>query len=109
MLDDLGRVDGLPKYSHARETLRHDVGGVSSTEEEGYALPHEFVSDWVSSLVAEVDVDDADVEMIAFRSAKGRVHFAVWSHDTRAVSFERVLQVHREKVLVLDDENTATV
>ena len=40
--------------------------------------------------------------MIELCSADGGVQFAVWSHDTRAVSFERVFQVYREKVLALD-------
>jgi len=54
-------------------------------------LPHQFVCDRVSRFVAEIDVNDAYVEMIAFCSAVCSVQVAVWSNDTRAVRFERVL------------------
>src|ERR1700741_3071844 len=89
------------EYTRPRETLRHDAGVISGPKAKRYALPHKFVSDRVSRFVAEINVNDAHVEVIAFRSAVCGVQVTVWSNDTRAVRFERVLQVHREKVLVL--------
>ena len=90
MLHHLRWVVRFLEYSRARETLRNDAGFISSTKAKRYALPHEFVCDRVSHLVAKIDVNDAYVEIIAFRSAVCGVQVAVWSNDTRAVRFERV-------------------
>src|SRR5437899_134957 len=101
MLHHLRWVVRFLEHSRARETLRNDAGVISSTKAKRYALPHKFVGYRISRFVAKIDVDDADVKMIQFRSAVRGVQIPVWSNDTRTLRFERVLQVHREKVLVL--------
>ncbi|RXH39752.1 hypothetical protein XH94_17980, partial [Bradyrhizobium zhanjiangense] len=89
--------------------LRDDFAAVSSIEDKGYALPDQFVCDGISRPIVEIDVDDGDVEVIACGSAVRCIKVTKGSNDTRAVGFERYFQIVRQKILVLDDENTATV
>ena len=90
MLYHLYSVVRFEEHSRASETIRNYAGVISSTKAKRFVLPHKFVCDRVSHLVAKIDVNDAYVEIIAFRSAVCGVQVAVWSNDTRAVRFERV-------------------
>src|SRR5512143_2730781 len=82
-------VERLLPYAHFRETSRNDVGAVTRAEDEWYALPPQFVGDRISAPVAEIDVDDGDIEMITCRIKVGVSEIGTGPDDIGTAAFER--------------------
>jgi hypothetical protein len=98
----LTRIERLLDPAHIRKALRNQIGAIAGKEQEGLALPLQFVGDAKCVMSSQVYVDDAYIEA-AERNLSVRISYFANKRDNVCTGrSQRRLQVAGEKPLVLN-------
>src|SRR5262245_32697762 len=87
------------------KTIRYRGRSVTSDEDKGDLVPHQFVRDWPCKLVAELHINYRHVEVIARDLILRFTQVSNGADYLRAARVQFILEVVRQKVFVLNEEN----